>query len=257
MTAVVNILGSNGKLHPCRAFLDCGSQAHLVTKKLINMLNLPRLPAKVEIARKTTLSEMAKIQISSKHSDFQAQLDCLVTDRITGVMPSQPEAITPAHFLIGRPLTAIPEPTLEEIPVNRLSRWQHLQQMRDHFWRRWSREYLNTLQNRKKWTKHSENVTPGVVVLLKEDNMPPQTWKLGKIVKVYPGADSIVRVADVQTVAGVYRRPVSKLAPLPFESNYPQSDNASEPSPGGECSQPTLRKYNFPIPQSPYSRFPF
>ncbi|XP_055622591.1 uncharacterized protein LOC129766753 [Toxorhynchites rutilus septentrionalis] len=133
--------------------------------------------------------------------------------------PTEPEAITPAHFLVGRPLTAIPEPILEEIPINRLTRWQHLQQLRDHFWRRWSKEYLNTLQSRQKWTKASKNVTPGVVVLLKEDNLPPQSWRLGKIVNVYPGIDSTVRVVDVQTSTGLYRRPVSKLAPLPIETN--------------------------------------
>lgn len=156
--------------------------------------------------------------------------------------PTEPEAITPAHYFIGRPLTAIPEPTREKVPDNRLTHWKHLQKLRDHFWQRWSSEYLNTLQSRHKWTRHSGNITPGVVVLLKEDNTPPQSWKLGKIVAVYPGADSTVRVADVQTATGLYRRPVSKLAPLPFESNFPQSNNASELIPGAECSQLSLRK---------------
>ncbi|KXJ70776.1 hypothetical protein RP20_CCG022513 [Aedes albopictus] len=155
--------------------------------------------------------------------------------------PTELEVITPAHFLIGRQLTAIPEPTLEDVPENRLTRWQHLQKLRDHFWKRWSNEYLNTLQTRQKWTKHSKNITPGVVVLLKEENTPPQSWKLGKIVTVYPGADCTIRVADVQTAAGLYRRPVSKLAPLPFESNVPQSNNALDLSAGGECSQPLRR----------------
>ncbi|XP_062704324.1 uncharacterized protein LOC134286689 [Aedes albopictus] len=133
--------------------------------------------------------------------------------------PNEPEAITPGHFLIGRELTAIPEPNLEDTKLNRLSRWQLVQRIRDHFWRRWSREYLNTLQTRQKWTKGCKNVIPDTVVLLKEDNIPPQSWKLGRIVNVYPGSDSVVRVADVQTVNGVFRRPISKLAPLPIEQN--------------------------------------
>lgn len=56
--------------------------------------------------------------------------------------PNDFSSITPAHFLIGREITAIPEPSLEDIKINRLSRWQFVQQMKQHFWRRWSREYL-------------------------------------------------------------------------------------------------------------------
>ncbi|XP_058820963.1 uncharacterized protein LOC131683146 [Topomyia yanbarensis] len=90
----------------------------------------------------------------------------------------EPSAITPGHFLIGRALVAIPEPTLEDASLNRLTRWKYLQSLREHFWRRWSIEYLNTLQARSKWIKGSPNVVPKLIVLIKEDNLPPQSWKL-------------------------------------------------------------------------------
>ncbi|XP_062713939.1 uncharacterized protein LOC134290759 [Aedes albopictus] len=59
--------------------------------------------------------------------------------------PAEGEVITPAHFLIGRPLTAVPEPSYEGLNTNRLSKWQHLQQMREHFWRSWVHDYLKYL----------------------------------------------------------------------------------------------------------------
>ena len=62
-------------------------------------------------------------------------------------------ALTPGHLLIGAPLLAIPEPSLSDEKENLLSRWQLIQRMRDHFWQRWSREYLHTLATRPKWTK--------------------------------------------------------------------------------------------------------
>jgi len=45
------------------------------------------------------------------------------------------DVLTPAHFLVGRPLTAVPEPTLLDTSLNRLSRWQAVQQMLEQFWR--------------------------------------------------------------------------------------------------------------------------
>lgn len=40
--------------------------------------------------------------------------------------PSDLEALTPAHFLIAAPLTALPEEDLFDLKTNRLSRYQLL-----------------------------------------------------------------------------------------------------------------------------------
>lgn len=135
--------------------------------------------------------------------------------------PSDGEVITPAHFLIGRPMTAVPEPSYEGLNENRLSKWQHLQQMREHFWRSWVHDYLVSLQPRGKNFVRSPNLRPGIVVLLEDKTLPPQQWKLGKITHVYPGEDDLVRVVDVKVGNSVYRRPITKLSILPIEDNNP------------------------------------
>lgn len=89
--------------------------------------------------------------------------------------PSEPEVLIPEHFLIDRPLTAVPEPSYSDIPMNRLSRWQQIKLRREHFWKRWSREYMMELQTRGKWTKRQVNVQPGTIVLVREENLPPQS----------------------------------------------------------------------------------
>ena len=40
---------------------------------------------------------------------------------------NDPVPLTPGHFLICAPLTAIPDPDLSHVPVSRLGRWQLLQ----------------------------------------------------------------------------------------------------------------------------------
>ncbi|GFV04609.1 integrase catalytic domain-containing protein [Trichonephila clavipes] len=59
--------------------------------------------------------------------------------------------ILKALFKVGSSLVAVPDPDYTEIPMNRLSRWQLVQRMNHNFWRKWSSEYLNRLQQRPKW----------------------------------------------------------------------------------------------------------
>lgn len=130
--------------------------------------------------------------------------------------PSDFDALTPGHFLIGNPITALPQPTLIDVPINRLTRYQHLIQMNQHFWARWSREYLSGLQQRFKWTQsHIANIKPGTMVILREDNLPPMQWHMGRVTELHPGKDGLVRVVSVKTRNGIVKRALSKICILP------------------------------------------
>lgn len=94
--------------------------------------------------------------------------------------PSDLLPLTPGHFLNGRPLTALPTDCYEQHATGRLSRYQHLEQLRQHFWRRWSKEYISELQLRTKWRSNLNPLQEGVLVILKEDNLPPLKWRLGE-----------------------------------------------------------------------------
>ncbi|XP_058456473.1 uncharacterized protein LOC131433883 [Malaya genurostris] len=129
--------------------------------------------------------------------------------------PNDLQALTPSHFLIMRPSQAVPEPSYKEEKIGRLSRWQHVQLMREHLWKRWSADYLHTLQTRQKWKDGVVDIRVGALVLLRDDNAPPQQWKLGRITSTIPGKDGIVRVVSVKTATGEYDRAVTKISLLP------------------------------------------
>ena len=48
---------------------------------------------------------------------------------------NDPVPLTPGHFLICAPLTAIPDPDLSHIPISRLGRWQLLQKFVQVIWK--------------------------------------------------------------------------------------------------------------------------
>ncbi|XP_058828013.1 uncharacterized protein LOC131687933 [Topomyia yanbarensis] len=48
--------------------------------------------------------------------------------------PHDCTALTPGHFLTGRPLTAVPKPDLQDIPENRLTLWQRSQAFVQRIW---------------------------------------------------------------------------------------------------------------------------
>ena len=103
--------------------------------------------------------------------------------------PNDLLVLTPGHFLIGDALTSFRERDFRDTPSNRLSSWQHIQRVKQHFWRRWHREYLNERNIRNKWSKGSHDIREGTVVVLREDNVPSMQWPLGRVIKVHPGVD--------------------------------------------------------------------
>lgn len=132
--------------------------------------------------------------------------------------PNDYHFLTPGHFLIGRALNALPGPSLEHENQNNLQRYMKLQQIYQHFWQRWQKEYVAELQQRSKWRTNSASLQVGDLVLLQEDNVPPLNWRMGRVSRLFPGTDGVSRVADVETTRGCFRRPLTRICPLPTSS---------------------------------------
>ncbi|XP_063979066.1 uncharacterized protein LOC135163517 [Diachasmimorpha longicaudata] len=149
-------------------------------------------------------------------------IEAILNSRPLAAMSSDPTDIlvlTPGHFLIGDALTNVPEKDFTSIPNNRMSNWEHIQKVRRDFWVRWYKEYLNELNIRRKWNTGNQDIQLGSIVILKEDNLPPMQWRLGRMVELHPGKDNIVRVASIKTSNGILQRNLTKIAPLPVSLN--------------------------------------
>ncbi|CAG9134906.1 unnamed protein product [Plutella xylostella] len=163
--------------------------------------------------------------LSMTHLDYEemytvmVQIEAILNSRpITPISsdPSDLVALTPAHFLIGRTLTMLPAPQVDNAPINTLSRYKRVQALKAHFWNRYYKEYISALQIRSKWHTNRGQLQLGQMVLIKDDRLPPNRWLLGRITAVYPGTDGINRVADVLSTSGTLRRAYNRLCPLPM-----------------------------------------
>lgn len=124
-----------------------------------------------------------------------------------------PEPSTPNHLLLLRPSNAFPADVFDKCDLYSRKRWRQVQYLADLFWRRWIREYLPTLQQRRKWNEPTRNIRAGDIVLIVED-LPRNQWTMGRVVETYPGDDNLVSTAKVKTKSSTLVRPIHKLCLL-------------------------------------------
>ncbi|GFY25750.1 integrase catalytic domain-containing protein [Trichonephila clavipes] len=94
------------------------------------------------------------------------------------------------------------------------SRWTLIQQMKQEFWKRWSRDYLHHLQNRPKWITPRADLKIGDLVVIHDPQAPPLQWKLGRINCTHPGPALRIRVVSIRTQDGEIQRPISTVTLL-------------------------------------------
>ena len=230
-----NFVGASARLHELDEFFN--EHKNNITNILLNdnitwkfiPSRSPNFGGIYEAGIKSTKFHLRRV-MGNAHLHFEefctalTQIEAILNSRPLCPLTSNcddPVPLTPAHFLIGKTLTSIPEQDVTMIQENCLSRYQRLQQIIQHFWCRWNKEYISELQTRVKWKQKSQNLLKvGSLVIVKQDNMPPLKWNVGRVVQLYPGADGIIRVASVRLNDSVVKRAVTKLCILPIPDNY-------------------------------------
>lgn len=127
---------------------EVANLAHLLSADGIvwrfNPPSAPHFGGKWEAAVKSVKFHLRRILGESilTYEEFNTlliQIEAVLNSRSLCALsddPAEVTALTPAHFLVGESLIAIPEPSVTETPISRLSRWHLLRYMLERFWRR-------------------------------------------------------------------------------------------------------------------------
>jgi hypothetical protein len=137
----------------------------------------------------------------------------LLNQRPIGKLSQDPDDgtyICPNDILLGRATNAVPQGPFRKTD-NPLRSGSPLSKDHRLFWKRWSVEVLPRLVPRKQWNRKNRNVRVDDWVIIADPNAVRGNWKNGRIIRVFPGDDGLVRNVEVKTATGNYRRPITKL----------------------------------------------
>ena len=82
------------------------------------------------------------------------------------------------------------------------------------------REYVWTLNARKKWNKPEAKLEVDDIVWVLEEWTPRGIWPLGRVTRTFTGPDKTARSCEVKTALGFLARPAVKLAHV--SRNHPR-----------------------------------
>ena len=164
-----------------------------------------------------------------------------VLTQVEGILNSRPltyvheemsEPLTPSTLCVGRRLLSNPLP--QERKVNKdlvddvRRRERFLTRILNHFWERWRKEYLTELREQHNVRNGStgNSISQGDVVVIHEDKIPRQLWKVGRVENLLRGRDGKVRAAIVRTSsegrAQQLQRPIQRLYPIEISAQEPK-----------------------------------
>ena len=120
--------------------------------------------------------------------------------------------LSPNQILTLKSRVAVPYPgSFSSVDLYTRQRWRRVQFLANQFWTRWRREFLPTLQERRRWCRLQPNLKPGDIVAVIDDAEPRARWPLGRVIEVQPSADGLVRKVCVQVGSSRFSRPVGRL----------------------------------------------
>ena len=188
-----NFVGTNNELRKYIKLLDKEKIQHFCTPKEIEWkFQPPSAPhfggaweRQVQCTKKTLKAILAHRTVSK-----EVLRTALV--EAEGILNSRPithvsndagdiEALTPNHFLLLRANPSYEDAEVSDSEINSAKMWRQSQVLPNFFWRRFTKEYLPSLTERKKWKEKKQSVKEGDVVPVAEPNQPRGVWSSGRM----------------------------------------------------------------------------
>ena len=108
----------------------------------------------------------------------------LATDSISDPTSSLP--LSPSNHLTMKLKIILPHPGDFSRPdLYSRRRWRRIQHIVNGFWCRWRKEFLQSLQERKKWTNTKRNLKVGDIVILQEANTIRNNWQMRRVIQTH------------------------------------------------------------------------
>ena len=71
--------------------------------------------------------------------------------------------------------------------------WRRIQYLANEFWNQWKKEFVQSLQPRQKWIAVRRNLQVNNIVIVMDENLPRNRWKLALVQEAFPSDDGLVR----------------------------------------------------------------
>ena len=127
--------------------------------------------------------------------------------------PSDFDALIPNNFIIKKFDNFAPGDFNKDL-ISTRKKFKSEQSYSNEFWRRFVKEYITWLNKRTKWFRDQRNFEVGNLVLMHQNNIPQSHWPLGRITKVFPSNDNVVRSVKVKLPNSLMIRPTTSLCLL-------------------------------------------
>ncbi|XP_052073800.1 uncharacterized protein LOC127711732 [Mytilus californianus] len=167
------------------------------------------------------LTSSSKSLTHESLTTFLAEVTAIINARPIAQISSDPEMpliISPSMLLTGKQdyLPVITDTyNLKDMYH---AQWKHVQVLSDIFWKHWRSDYLQCLQQRRKWHVDKDNIKVGDVILMRDKSVYRGEWPLGIVEEVIKSDDEKVRKARLRIYkegkAVTYTRPISEMVLL-------------------------------------------
>jgi hypothetical protein len=228
-----NFIGAAGELSANVLFVEDGPvQKHLLKSGITWKFNPPHAShmggsweRMIGVVRKILDSML----LDMRRKPLTHEVLCTLMAEVCAIVNSRP--ITPVSHDSDFPLVLTPSTLLtmkcgqQQVPCDSsdlkdiyLQQWKHVQVLSNFFWKHWKTEYLQSLQQRRKWESKKPNLKEGDLVLLKDAGAHRNDWPIGFVNRTFPSGDGLVRSVEVRVVGDrgptTFVRPITDLVPL-------------------------------------------